>query len=134
MLAKTLHNFVISLFNAAKITTEAVLVKLFACLSVPETAGIGADFISKNNSTVGKSAEFELKVNKSNSAFLPECLKLFVYCEGILLDCFDFFLGSELKSDSMIIVDKGVAEVVVLIGKFDCGRSEYYALFNAVAL
>ena len=48
----SLHHFCISVLYTAEVTTETVLIKLFVSFAVPKTAGIRADFVSKNNSAV----------------------------------------------------------------------------------
>ena len=48
----------------AEITAETILVELFVGLAVPKTAGVGRNFVGKNDLSVMGSAEFKLKIDK----------------------------------------------------------------------
>ena len=52
MLAEPFHNLGVGFFRASEVTAVSVLIELFAGLTIPKAAGIGADFVGKNNGAV----------------------------------------------------------------------------------
>ena len=47
--SETFEYLVVCLFYIAQITTETVFIQFFVGVNIPETAGIGRDFICQNN-------------------------------------------------------------------------------------
>ena len=65
---------------------------------------------------------------------LPDGFQLFIDREGILFDGLDLFLCGELQGQRVILVDQGIAQVIVLIGEFDGRRVETDAFLYTVTL
>ena len=58
----------ICVFYTAHVATETVLVELFMSCGVPEAAGIGRNFVCKNDFAVGCASELDLEVNEVDIA------------------------------------------------------------------
>ena len=65
---------------------------------------------------------------------LPDGFQLFIDRESVLFDGLNLILGGELQGQRMILIDQGIAQVVILIGEFDGRRVEDDAFLYAVAL
>ena len=70
-----MHDLSISFFHTAKIPAEAILIQLFTGGRIPQSAGIRADFIRKNDGTIAESAKFQFKVYQRDTAGFPERLE-----------------------------------------------------------
>ena len=66
--ANPLPHFPIGLDDVAHIAAEAVLVETLAAHFVPKAAGVGADFVSNNETAVGGAAELQFKIDEIDSA------------------------------------------------------------------
>ena len=129
----TLHHFLISFLYAAHISAETVLVELLVGSAVPETAGVGRNFICKEDLTV-ESAELDLEVDKVNVVLLEELEHKCVNSKSILGDSVNFLLSSEAETESIVAVDEGIAEVIVLVAELESRLLERSALSNTELL
>jgi hypothetical protein len=118
--------------DAAQIEPETVLVKLLLCFKVPETAGIGAYFITEQYAVV-IAAEFKFEIHKHEfpcGKKLPQ--------NGIDRNCaifqhIELLVCCHAKSDGMGFVHERIVEVVVFQVKFHYRLTEHGSFAETVS-
>ena len=65
-----------------------------------------------------EASELDLEVNEVDIKSLEELYHIVVYHESILCNSIDLLLSCKTKSESVVVVDKGIAQVIVLVAEF----------------
>lgn len=78
-----------------------------------------------------ESAKFDFEVDKVYVKLFKEVDHKVIYHESILCDVSNFLFSSETETESVVIVDERVAEVVVFVAEFEGRGFELSTFFYA---
>src|SRR5271156_448240 len=98
------EHLVIGLLDAAEVAAEAILVELLTRSLVPETAGVGTDFVAENNLAV-MASELELEIDEDHAALVEESLQYRIHLQRHLVDLLEFRGGGPSEHDRMLADD-----------------------------
>ena len=130
----TVHHLTVGVLHAAHVAAEAVLVELFVCLEIPETAGVRGNLIGEDERAVGQTPKLELEVDQTHAEGAEVFGQHLVDAESHGLDRLDLLAGRELQGNRVIGVEQGIVQIVVLVGELDGGLVKNDPLLHAVAL
>ena len=91
---------------------------------IPETAGVGADLVGQDDGAVGQAAELKLEVDQADVGIQQNLFQHFVDLKGVLGDGVQLFLGGQVESQGIVVVDERVMQIVVLVAVLEDGGLE----------
>src|SRR5208282_4975290 len=135
-LALILHapqHLVISLLHAAEVAAETILVELLPRRLVPETAGVGTNFVAEQNLSV-MASELELEIHQDHAALIEEFAEDGVDLQRHRIDLLELFGGGPAKHYRMLAEDQRIVERVRFVVVLDYRMRQRFAFFAAEPL
>ena len=134
--AEAAGDFLVGFGEASEVLSEAVFVQFFLVGDVPDSAGVGADFVGEEDLHAVffvQASEFQFEVDQFHADGDEQSADEVVDSQGEGHDVVEFRGAGPAEGGDVFFADQGVAQFVGLVVEFDDGAGQFQSFFQSQA-